>query len=90
MITLDLPADIEARLAAEAQARGLDVAEYAAGVLAAAVSTSNTDTAVDENARPAAVEETSAWLDQLAQFSHKIPAMPGETFSREMIYPDDN
>ena len=31
-------------------------------------------------------EEIRAWLDELAQFSDKIPPMPGETFSREMIY----
>jgi hypothetical protein len=33
-------------------------------------------------------EETEAWLDRLARFSDKIPPMPGETFSREMIYQD--
>jgi hypothetical protein len=31
-------------------------------------------------------EEIRAWLDELAQFSDKIPPMPGETFTREMIY----
>lgn len=33
-------------------------------------------------------EEIRAWLDELAQFSDRIPAMPGETFSRQMIYQD--
>lgn len=33
-------------------------------------------------------EEIRAWLDELAQFSDKIPPMPGETFSRAMIYQD--
>ena len=33
-------------------------------------------------------EEIRAWLDELAANSEKIPAMPGETFSREMIYQD--
>ena len=33
-------------------------------------------------------EEIRRWLDELASFSAKIPAMPGETFSREMIYQD--
>jgi len=32
--------------------------------------------------------EIRAWLDELAQFSNKIPPMPGESFSREMIYQD--
>jgi hypothetical protein len=31
-------------------------------------------------------EEFHAWLDQFTKFSDKIPSMPGETFSREMIY----
>jgi hypothetical protein len=33
-------------------------------------------------------EEFQAALDRMAQFSDKIPPMPGETFSREMIYQD--
>jgi hypothetical protein len=33
-------------------------------------------------------EEFQASLDRMAQFSDKIPAMPGQTFSREMIYQD--
>ena len=31
-------------------------------------------------------EEIRAWLDELASLSDKIPAMPDQTFSREMIY----
>ena len=33
-------------------------------------------------------EEIRAWLDELAALSDRIPARPGETFSREMIYQD--
>jgi len=33
-------------------------------------------------------EELDRWLNEFAQFSDKIPAFPGETFSREMIYRD--
>ena len=32
--------------------------------------------------------EFGEWLDKFAAFSEKIPSMPGETFSREMIYGD--
>jgi hypothetical protein len=32
--------------------------------------------------------EIRAWLDELAALSDRIPAKPGETFSREMIYQD--
>ena len=33
-------------------------------------------------------EEIRAWLDELAALSDRIPAKPGETFSREAIYED--
>jgi hypothetical protein len=33
-------------------------------------------------------EEIRAWLDELAALSDRIPPMPGESFSREMIYQD--
>ncbi len=31
-------------------------------------------------------KEFHIWLDQFTAYSDKIPSMPGETFSREMIY----
>jgi hypothetical protein len=33
-------------------------------------------------------EEFDAWVHQFAAYSDKIPSMPGETFSRAMIYQD--
>jgi hypothetical protein len=33
-------------------------------------------------------EQIRAWLDELAALSDTIPPMPGEKFSREMIYQD--
>jgi hypothetical protein len=33
-------------------------------------------------------EEFHAWLDQFTAYSDKIPSMPGESFSREVIYQD--
>jgi hypothetical protein len=33
-------------------------------------------------------EEFDNWLEAFTQFSDRIPPMPGETFSREMIYKD--
>jgi hypothetical protein len=32
--------------------------------------------------------EFDQWLDAFTQFTDKIPSMPGEAFSREMIYQD--
>ncbi len=37
---------------------------------------------------PRSASEIRAWLDDLAALSDRIPAKPGETFSREMIYQD--
>jgi hypothetical protein len=34
--------------------------------------------------------EFDSWLDAFTQFSDRIPPMPGETFSREMIYQDQD
>lgn len=35
-------------------------------------------------------EQFDAWVRQFAEYSKKIPSMPGETFSRAMIYQDHN
>jgi hypothetical protein len=35
-------------------------------------------------------EEFDAWVRQFAAYSDKIPSMPGETFSRAMIYQNHN
>ena len=37
---------------------------------------------------PQESEEIRAWLDSLTEFSGQIPTLPGETFSRGMIYQD--
>ncbi|MGH9719649.1 MAG: hypothetical protein ACRD8O_05515 [Bryobacteraceae bacterium] len=81
-ITVEINAETEARLAAEAEARGLDVATYAARLLEQAQ-------VPPAPATPKlTIEEFHAWLDDFAALSGKIPPMPGETFSREMIYQD--
>jgi hypothetical protein len=40
------------------------------------------------NAKGLTPEEFDNWLKAFTQFSDKIPPMPGNTFSREMIYQD--
>jgi hypothetical protein len=83
MIQVQLRPETEARLTAAAQARGIEVAEYAGTVIEQAISMP-----LPSGRRPKTGEEITAWLDSLAQFSDKIPPMPGETFSREWIYQD--
>lgn len=74
MITLELPPDVEARLAAQARAHGLDLPTYAAQVLSKA-----TAPVAPIHRQQQTPEEIRAWLDELAQFSDRIPAMPAET-----------
>lgn len=45
----------------------------------------------EETGHPGArltVASFRTWLDQFTAYSDRIPAMPGETFSRETIYQD--
>ena len=78
-VTLDIPDEV----AAQAKARGVPVEAYVQRLLKqAALQTS------EMARRKMTDEEIQAWLDELTQFSDKIPPMPGETFSREMIYQD--
>jgi hypothetical protein len=79
-ITVELNPEAHALLAAEARARGIDVATYASRLLDEAARNSATKPAIQTPA------EVRAWLDELAQYSDLIPPMPNETFSREMIY----
>jgi hypothetical protein len=77
-ITVKIPEEV----AAQARIRGMPVEAYAEAVLAGQIV---------PVAGPAAPERTpeeiQAWLDSLAQFSEKIPALPA-TISREWIYQD--
>jgi len=82
MIRIKLRPEVETRLTAEAQARGLEVSAYVESLLEEAVSAR----AVSVRRQPTP-EETRAWLDSLAQFSDRIPPLP-ETISREWIYQD--
>ena len=64
-----------------AEARGLDLPTYAAQVLRNA-------TAHVGMAPRRTREQFHAWLEEFTQFSDRIPARPGETFGRDMIYQD--
>jgi hypothetical protein len=82
-LTLEIPPEVERELAREAEARGVAVPALAALLLTEAV------------ARPEKLMPTQrspgqirAWLDSLTEFSGQIPTLPGETFSRGMIYQD--
>lgn len=75
-VTVKIPDEIAAR----AKARGLRVEAYIEEILARQMGAQPVD-----NRHPQTPVEIRAWLDSLAQFSDKIPALP-ETISREWIY----
>jgi post-segregation antitoxin (ccd killing protein) len=79
-VTVEIPDEV----AAQAEARGVPVEVYVKSLVQQAVP----QTLERDRQRRWTPEETRAWLDELAQFSDEIPPMPGETFSREMIYQD--
>jgi hypothetical protein len=83
LIQVELKAEIEARLIADAEAKGMELSVYAGRVIERAYRQEN---ATRKPAR--SPEETRAWLDSLTQFSDKIPQLPEEAFTRESFCRD--
>jgi len=80
-ITLELPPEIEARLAAQAQARGLRLDTYVESVLRQQAATQHPQ-------YPMSVEQFEAELDGLARGSERLPYLPPEALTRESFYRD--
>jgi len=81
---MEVTVKVSEELAARAKARGLPVEDYIREILAQQLASEPPN-----GSRPRTPEEIRAWLDALAQFSDKIPALP-ETISRNWIYQDHN
>jgi hypothetical protein len=79
-ITIEIPSEVQAELGRQAAARGLDLGAYAASLLEEAAHGSGLKTL-----NQGQLENT---LRELGQFSHKIPVLPDEAFSREGLYRD--
>jgi hypothetical protein len=77
---MEIRVKVPDEMAAQAQERGVPVEAYVEELLAQKVTAS-------EGKQPRTREQIRAWLDSLAQFSDKIPALP-DTISREWIYQD--
>jgi hypothetical protein len=86
-LTLEISPEVQRELAREAEIRGVAVPALAASLLEEAVAPRHGAPTFMPGKRrsPAQIRD---WIDSLAEFSDRIPAMPGETFSREMIYQD--
>ena len=78
-LILQLPPDLEESLSEQARVRGISLEQYIQSLLE------------QLNPRPKrrlTMEEFRAALDGLAEYSHKIPDLPDEAFTREGIYRD--
>ena len=80
-ITVDIAPEVQAELARQAAAHGRAVEAYAASLLEEAVHLPASADALSQDG----LENT---LREMAQFSHKIPALPDEAFTRESLYQD--
>lgn len=81
VIQIALRPELEARLAAEAQARGVEIEAYVESLLEQAVTTGHSP-------RRRTREEMRTFYDVLAAHSEKIPQLPDEAFTRESFYQD--
>jgi plasmid stability protein len=80
-ITLDIRPEIQAELARQAAVHGRALEAHAVSLLEEAVQPGHPS-------KPLSQSELDRTLQELAQFSHKIPLLPNEAFSRESLYRD--
>ena len=80
-ITVDIKPETQAELARQAAAHGRALEAHAATLLEDAVHLPTGPSQLNRDR----LENT---LREMAQFSHKIPALPDEAFSRENLYQD--
>ena len=77
-ITLEIKPAVQEALSRQASAQGLDLSAYASGLLEEAAHEPEV-----KMPRPIDLNKT---LQDLAQFSHRIPQLTDEAFSRESLY----
>jgi hypothetical protein len=80
-ITVAITPQVQAELERQAAALGGDVEALASSLLESAVHLPGS------GAKPSA-DRLDDVLREIAQYSHKIPLLPDEAFSRESIYQD--
>jgi hypothetical protein len=87
LVTMDLSPEQEAPLTAEAQQRGVSVAELARQLLTEQLS-AVVRTATGPSPRSMSPLEVIRALDELAEMNRGRPVLPPEAFERESIYQD--
>jgi hypothetical protein len=80
-ITIDIKPEIKAELSRQAAAHGVDMEAYAASLLEEAAHTPAGPKTLSQHQLDKALQE-------IAQFSNKIPSLHDETFTRENLYRD--
>lgn len=80
-LMLDIKPEVQAELMRQAAAHGVDLDAYAASLLEEAAHVAGGSKTLSES-------QLDNTLRELAQFSHKIPVLPDEVFSRESLYRD--
>ena len=80
-IIVDVKPEVEAELARQAAEHGLQIEAHVAGLLEDAANLS-------ANPKRLTLSKLDKAIQELAQFSHKIPVLPDEAFTRESIYQD--
>jgi hypothetical protein len=78
-IIIDIKPEVQAELSRRAAAHGVDIDAYAASLLEEAAQ-------IPVSSKKLSEIQLDATLRELAQFSHKIPLLPDEAFSRESLY----
>jgi hypothetical protein len=81
-LTLQLKPEVEERLLAHAQAQGVSLETYVAGMIEAQV--------LSAPKRRPSLEEFEADLESIADGTDDIPVLPPEALTREAIYGDHN
>jgi plasmid stability protein len=80
-ITVDISPEVRAELARQAASHGRAVEAYAASLLEGAVH-------LPADADRLSQDRLDNTFRELAEFSHKIPVLPDEAFTRESLYRD--
>ena len=80
-ITVDLTPEARAELAPQAAEHGRDVEAYAASLLEEAAHLPGVKGRLSQ-------DRLEITLREIAQFSHKIPLLPDEAFTRGSLYQD--
>jgi hypothetical protein len=80
-IIVDIKPEVQEELSRQAAAHGVDIGAYAASLLEEAAH-------VPAGPKTLSHSQLENTLQELAQFSRKIPLLPDEAFSRESLYRD--